>query len=223
MSRCSIRKAASARRHSRCILPASWARRDKRVTLIDADPQGSALDWSEQRSARGPAGAFGVVGMARDTLHREAPAHRPPRRSCRHRRVPPRRPDAIGLARLRPRPAAGAAVAVRWLGVGRDADAASMRRGSTAASSSRALCSTAALRAPSSPARPPQRSPITIRRARQRIGQRVVFADAAKTGRLVWEIGTANQPPATPTDSLTKSRGSGDDDSHRRQSHERGR
>ena len=26
---------------------------------------------------------------------------------------------------------------------------------------------------------------------RQRIGQRVAFADAAKTGRLVWEIGTA--------------------------------
>ena len=32
-----------------------------------------------------------------------------------------------------------------------------------------------------------------------------------------------NQPPATPTDSPTKSGGSGDDDSHRRQSHERGR
>ena len=27
---------------------------------------------------------------------------------------------------------------------------------------------------------------------RQRIGQRVAFADAAKTGRLVWEIGAAN-------------------------------
>ena len=27
---------------------------------------------------------------------------------------------------------------------------------------------------------------------RQRIGQRVGFADAAKTGRLVWEIGIAN-------------------------------
>ena len=45
----------------------------RRVTLIDADPQGSALDWSEQRSREGLPRAFGVVGLARDTLHREAP------------------------------------------------------------------------------------------------------------------------------------------------------
>lgn len=45
----------------------------QRVTLIDADPQGSALDWSEQRSHEGLPRRFGVVGLARDTLHREAP------------------------------------------------------------------------------------------------------------------------------------------------------
>ena len=45
----------------------------KRVTLIDADPQGSALDWSQQRSREGLPRLFGVVGLARDTLHREAP------------------------------------------------------------------------------------------------------------------------------------------------------
>ena len=50
-----------------------WASQGKRVTLIDADPQGSALDWSQQRSHEGLARAFGVVGLARDTLHREAP------------------------------------------------------------------------------------------------------------------------------------------------------
>jgi len=50
-----------------------WASQGKRVTLIDADPQGSALDWSQQRSREGLARAFGVVGLARDTLHREAP------------------------------------------------------------------------------------------------------------------------------------------------------
>ena len=49
------------------------ASRGKRVTLIDADPQGSALDWSQQRSREGLPRAFGVVGLARDTLHREAP------------------------------------------------------------------------------------------------------------------------------------------------------
>ena len=49
------------------------ARQGKRVTLIDADPQGSALDWSEQRATEGLPRLFGVVGLARDTLHREAP------------------------------------------------------------------------------------------------------------------------------------------------------
>ena len=50
-----------------------WAGKGKKVTLIDADPQGSALDWSQARSREGLARLFGVVGLARDTLHREAP------------------------------------------------------------------------------------------------------------------------------------------------------
>lgn len=54
-------------------LAGEWARRGARVTLIDADPQGSALDWSEQRAAEGLPRLFGVIGLARDTLHREAP------------------------------------------------------------------------------------------------------------------------------------------------------
>jgi chromosome partitioning protein len=54
-------------------LAGEWAREGKRVTLVDADPQGSALDWSEQRLRERWPRLFGVVGLARDTLHREAP------------------------------------------------------------------------------------------------------------------------------------------------------
>jgi chromosome partitioning protein len=54
-------------------LAGEWAWEGKRVILIDADPQGSALDWSEQRAREGFARLFGVIGLARDTLHREAP------------------------------------------------------------------------------------------------------------------------------------------------------
>ena len=55
-------------------LAGEWAGWGKRITLIDADPQGSALDWSQQRAREGLPRLFGVVGLARDTLHREAPA-----------------------------------------------------------------------------------------------------------------------------------------------------
>jgi chromosome partitioning protein len=41
-----------------------------KVLLIDADPQGSALDWSAQRSA---APRFPVIGLPKPTLHREMP------------------------------------------------------------------------------------------------------------------------------------------------------
>ncbi|MBY6242881.1 ParA family partition ATPase [Methylosinus sp. Sm6] len=54
-------------------LAGEWAGRGKRVTLVDADPQGSALDWSQQRARERLPRLFGVVGLARDTLHREAP------------------------------------------------------------------------------------------------------------------------------------------------------
>ena len=40
----------------------------KRVLLIDADHQGSALDW---KAARGDEPSFPVVGIPRDTIHRE--------------------------------------------------------------------------------------------------------------------------------------------------------
>lgn len=54
-------------------LAGQWAREGRRVTVIDADPKGSALDWSEQRAREGLPRLFGVIGLARDTLHLEVP------------------------------------------------------------------------------------------------------------------------------------------------------
>ncbi|MBO9707990.1 MAG: AAA family ATPase [Caulobacter sp.] len=54
-------------------LAGAWARSGQRVTVVDADPQGSALDWSAVRAREGLARRFGVVGLARETLHRELP------------------------------------------------------------------------------------------------------------------------------------------------------
>ena len=45
----------------------------QRVTRQDADPQGSALDWAQRRAQSGQNRLFGVFGLARDSLHQEAP------------------------------------------------------------------------------------------------------------------------------------------------------
>jgi chromosome partitioning protein len=49
------------------------ATRGQSVLVLDADPQGSALDWTERRKQCGFPRLFGVVGLARETLHQEAP------------------------------------------------------------------------------------------------------------------------------------------------------
>lgn len=49
------------------------ATRGQAVLLIDADPQGSALDWTERRNQNGFPRLFSTVGLARETLHQEAP------------------------------------------------------------------------------------------------------------------------------------------------------
>lgn len=47
------------------------AKSGKRVLLVDADPQGSVSGWAGIREEPPP---FVVVGMARDTIHKELPA-----------------------------------------------------------------------------------------------------------------------------------------------------
>lgn len=53
------------------------ARRGKRTLLIDADPQGSALEWASARAASIEDGAdalFPVVGLPANFIHKELPA-----------------------------------------------------------------------------------------------------------------------------------------------------
>ena len=55
-------------------LAGAFAREGREVVMIDADPQGSALDWSQRRKEATYPRLFGVVGLPRETLHLEAPA-----------------------------------------------------------------------------------------------------------------------------------------------------
>jgi chromosome partitioning protein len=54
-------------------LAGELAKRERQVSLIDADPQGSALDWAQRRAQLGLPRRFGVMGLARETLHQEVP------------------------------------------------------------------------------------------------------------------------------------------------------
>ncbi|NGY05939.1 ParA family partition ATPase [Solimonas terrae] len=54
-------------------LAGELATQGRSVILIDADPQGSSLDWTQQRQQQGWPRLFGAVGLARETLHQEAP------------------------------------------------------------------------------------------------------------------------------------------------------
>ena len=94
-------------------LAGAWAAQGLRVLVIDADPQGSALDWSEQRGREGLPRLFGVLGLARETLHREATRNRSRRRPRRGGRATARHRDrTFGAARRRLCPRARHAVTV---------------------------------------------------------------------------------------------------------------
>ena len=53
-------------------ISAALAQQGAHVLLIDADPQGSALDWAASRKADP---LFQVVGLPKANLHKEVPAH----------------------------------------------------------------------------------------------------------------------------------------------------
>ncbi len=52
-------------------LATAFSRKQRSVLLIDADPQGSALDWA---AARRGAPLFPVVGLPKSSIHKELPA-----------------------------------------------------------------------------------------------------------------------------------------------------
>ena len=174
-------------------LAGELSREGKRVLLVDADPQGSALDWAEQRTRSGLERRFGVVGLARESLHREAPALA----SGADHLVIDGPPRVTGIARsallaadlvlvpVQPSPFDGWASAemLRLL------DEARLFRPELRARFVLNRCAARTLIARDTAAALAEQQPPMLR---SRIGQRVAFADAASSGRLVDEADKAD-------------------------------
>ncbi|MFG1287877.1 ParA family partition ATPase [Xanthobacter versatilis] len=174
-------------------LAGAWARQGKRVTLVDADPQGWALDWSQQRAREGLPRLFGVIGLARDTLHHEAPELA---RDADHVIIdgPPRIASLMRsgllasdlvLLPVQPSPLDGWASA-EMLGLLREAR---IYRPQLVARFILNRCSARTVIARETAETLADHDPPLITTT---IGQRVVFADAARTGRLSFEIDAAS-------------------------------
>jgi chromosome partitioning protein len=174
-------------------LAGAWGREGKRVLLVDADPQGSALDWSEQRAKEGVPRLFGVVGLARDTLHREAPELA---RGVDHLVIdgPPRVAGLMRSALLaadlvlvpaQPSPFDGWASAeiLRLIGEARIFRPQLVARFVLNRCAARTVIARETAEALSA-----HEPPVLA----ARIGQRVSFADAAQSGRLVFELDAAS-------------------------------
>jgi chromosome partitioning protein len=173
-------------------LAGAWARQGCRVTVIDADPQGSALDWSEQRAKEGGSRLFGVLGLARDTLHREAPEIA---RGVDHVVIdgPPRIAGLMRSALLaadlvivpaQPSPFDGWASG-EMLNLIREAR---IFRPELVARFVLNRCAARTIIARETGDALAEHNPPVLA---ARIGQRVAFADAARTGRLVFEVESA--------------------------------
>ena len=169
-------------------LAGRWAGKGKRVVVVDADPQGSALDWSEQRAREGVARLFGVLGLPRETLHRELPAIA----ADSDHVIVDGAPRIAGVARTAllaadlvlipatPSPLDGWASAemLRLLD-----EARVFRPGLFARLLNRCAARTVIARE-TADALAEHDPPVLA----TRIGQRVIFADAARTGRLAEEL-----------------------------------
>jgi chromosome partitioning protein len=53
-------------------LAGEFAMQGRRVVLLDADPQGSALNWAQRRAQRALPRLYGVYGLGRELLRHEA-------------------------------------------------------------------------------------------------------------------------------------------------------
>ena len=170
-------------------LAGCWAGKGRRVVVVDADPQGSALDWSEQRAREALPRLFGVLGLARETLHRELPAIA----ADADHVIVDGAPRTAGVARsallaadlvlipATPSPFDGWASAemLRLL------DEARVFRPGLAARMVLNRCAARTVIARETAEALADHDPPVLA---ARIGQRIVFADAARTGRLAEEL-----------------------------------
>ena len=174
-------------------LAGEWSREGERVTLIDADPQGSALDWSEQRARDGLPRLFGVIGLARGTLHREAPELA---RGADHVVIdgPPRVAGLMRSALLaadlvlipaQPSPFDGWASGEMLKLI----EEARIFRPQLVARFALNRCAARTIIARETAETLAEHDPPVLA---ARVGQRVIFADSAQSGRLVGELDNAS-------------------------------